>query len=749
MDSGIGKKLGEILLDNNFITQDHLDQGMEKHKITKKRLGEILTELGFVTEERLNQALAIQVGKLPPNSPPTRTAGLSKGKKLGEILLDSKLITKDHFLKAMEEQKKTNKRFGEVLTELGFVTEEKVARCLSDQLGIPYTDLKNAVVEPEAINLLTERLARKTLGLPLSVDKRFITVAMADPLDFEAINNIGFATNREVRPTIAPPKDIKAAIRRFYHLSTSLQKILGEIQGEPIEVVTEKEGSPEADAMEELARESESPPIIRLVNSVFVHATRNRASDIHFEPRENMLRVRERVDGLLMDTFELPKLVQGAVTSRIKIMARMDITEKNIPQDGRIKMQMEGRFLDLRVSTLPTYYGEKITIRILDSRALKSKLEDVGPSEKDYQRIRSIIDRPQGIVLITGPTGSGKTSTLYAMVNQIKTDAINIITLEDPIEYELKGINQVAINEKTGLTFAFALRSVLRQDPDVIMVGEMRDAETAKIAVEASLTGHLVLSTLHTNTAVGAITRLKNLGIQPYLIASSLNGVLAQRLVRRICEECKKPYTPSEEELMKIRLWGKDPTSFKTYKGAGCEACHYTGYKGRTGVFEVLTIDPGVRELIADDAPEEAICKAAQDGGMKYMGEDGLGKVNQGITSIDELLRVLYVRGEEEAILCPNCNEAVRQDSPACPFCEYILVNKCPTCGTARELRWIYCPYCGWGFQTQMVPLPLRISSPNKERDSWRDSPTGKRNHLPRDPLKQIKKERELIDSPD
>jgi type IV pilus assembly protein PilB len=394
----------------------------------------------------------------------------------------------------------------------------------------------------------------------------------------------------------------------------------------------------------------------------------------------------------------------------------MDIAEKNIPQDGRIKLKVEGRDLDLRVSTLPTQYGEKITIRILDSLALKLDLQEMGSSEKDYHRIRSITDRPQGIVLITGPTGSGKTSTLYAMVNHIKAKAINIITLEDPIEYELKGVNQVAINEKTGLTFSFALRSVLRQDPDVILVGEMRDAETAKIAVEASLTGHLVLSTLHTNTAVGAITRLKNMGIQPYLIASSLNGVIAQRLVRKICDQCKKPYSPSEEERMKIRLWGKDPATFVSYIGTGCPACNKTGYKGRAGVFEVLTVGPRVQELIASDAVEELIGGAALDAGMQYMSENGLEKVRQGITSMDELFRVLHARGQEEFSPCPNCNEPIKRESPACPFCEHIIVNKCPTCGTAREKNWMYCPYCGWGFQTHMVPLPLQISSPKKGR---------------------------------
>jgi type IV pilus assembly protein PilB len=715
---GPQEEAGENLLDYNFITPDQLAQGMDRQKISKKKLGEILTELGFVTEERLNQALAVQLGKTITDLFPRSAPIPGKVKKLGEILVDAKLITRDQLFRGIEEQKKTNKRLGEVLTDLGFVSEEALSRSLSAQLGVPHVDLKSIVVEPEAITLLTEKLARKNLVLPLSVDKRFITVAMADPLDLEVINDIRFASNREVRPVIASCKEIKAAIRRFYHLSDTLEKILGEIHGEAIEVVAEREGLPEADAMEELAKKSASPPIIRLVNSVIVHAARNRASDIHFEPRVNTFRVRERIDGLLMEAFEFPNLVQGAVTSRIKIMARMDIAEKNIPQDGRIKLKVEGRELDLRVSTLPTQYGEKITIRILDILALKLSLEEVCPGPREYRHIRSIIDRPQGIVIITGPTGSGKTSTLYAMVNHIKSKAINIITPEDPIEYELKGVNQVAINEKTGLTFGFALRSVLRQDPDVIMVGEMRDSETANIAVEASLTGHLVLSTLHTNNAVGAITRLKNMGIHPHLVASSLNGVVAQRLVRRICDQCKQPYTPSEEDLLRIRLWGKDPATFKSYKGTGCPACNYTGYKGRTGVFEVLTVSSGVQELIASDAVEEAICRAALDGGMKYMSEDGLEKVNRGITSMDELLRVLHVRGEEEAFLCPNCYEAIRRDSAICPFCDYVVVNKCPTCGAAREVRWMYCPYCGWGFQTHMVPLPLRMAPQKKGEGS-------------------------------
>ena len=705
MQAKTEKKLGEILLDQKFITKDQLELGIEQQKLVKKRLGEILTEMGFLTIENLSEALSTQTQNPPINGIPAGANAFAKTKNIGEILLDYHLITKEQLARGVEEQRKSDKRLGEALTELGFVSEEKLAQALSAQLGIPYTDLSSAVVEPEAIDLFKERVARKNLAMPLNVDKRFITVAMADPLDFEAIHDISFATNREVRPTVAPPKEIKAAIRRYYHLAQPLEKIIGEIQTDSIEVISSTESRSDGEGIEEAARTSESPPIIRLVNSIVVHAVRNKASDIHFEPRAKSVRVRERVDGLLMEAFEFPKLVQGAVTSRVKIMASMDISEKKIPQDGRIKVKVEGRDLDLRVSTLPTNFGEKITIRVLDSGAAPLLLEDMGPTKKDYLRIRNIIERPQGIVLITGPTGSGKSTTLYSMVNHIKTDAINIITLEDPIEYELKGINQVGINEKTGLTFPFALRAVLRQDPDVIMVGEMRDLETAKIAIEASLTGHLVLSTLHTNTAVAAMTRLKNLGISPYLIASSLNGVIAQRLVRKICDQCKKPYSPTPEELFKMKGRGKNSSEMKFYKGKGCPACNDTGYKGRIGVFEVLIVDNQVRELVANDENEDAILKVAAESGMGPMSEDGIDKIHQGITSIEELFRVIHLTDQGPSRICQNCGESINQDGPQCPHCGFGLMDRCPDCGGSRDGKWSFCPYCGKGFVA--FPRPL------------------------------------------
>ncbi len=610
-------------------------------------------------------------------------------KKLGEILVEAGLITRDQLLKGLEAQKKLKKRLGEVLVHLGFVSETDIAQTLSSQLGIPYTDLSSTVVEPEAVEQVKERLAEKHLVLPISVEGNVITLAMADPLNLEAINDIRFATGKEVKPTVSTPSDIRRAIKRYYHLSEPLQEILERMSGGHIEVVREKVEAP----TEEILKKVEAPPIIRMVNSIIVHAVKNRASDIHIEPREKTVLIRERIDGLLRDVYQLPKWVQGAVTSRIKIMARMDIAEKRVPQDGRIKVRMEGRELDLRVSTLPTQYGEKIVIRILDIQAAVLKLDEIGLCEGDLERVMAIIERPQGLVLVTGPTGSGKSSTLYAMINHIKKEAINIVTLEDPIEYELEGVNQVAINEKTGLTFAYGLRSILRQDPDVIMVGEMRDGETAGIAIQASITGHLVLSTLHTNTAVAAITRLKNLGIQPYLIASSLNGIVAQRLVRRLCDQCKRPYQPDRTDLIKVGFKGKDPSGIVLFRGVGCQSCGKTGYRGRIGIFEVLVVNQVIRELIASDAPEEAISKAAMDSGMRHMGEDGLEKVRKGVTSLDELLRVTSVE-EEGVFLCSSCSGSIRPDFLTCPYCGASIMDRCPGCNKVIEKGWRFCPYC-------------------------------------------------------
>lgn len=614
-------------------------------------------------------------------------------KKIGNILVEAGLITESQLAAGIGEQKKSGARLGESLIKLSYITDIEMAQTLSTQLGIPYTDFETVVVDPMAIDLIPEKLAKKHGVIPLSIERGVLTVAMSDPLSFDAIGDMSFASDRSVAPTVSTAAEIKFAIKRYYHLAEPVHEILENISAGHVEVVTDHllDVAPDVD---QVARRGGSPPIIRMVNTIIFNAVKNRASDIHIEPRAKSVFIRERVDGLLRDVMDLPKWVQGAITSRIKVLSKMDIAEKRVPQDGRIKIRIDGRDVDLRISVLPIQFGESIVIRILDIQTAVLDMGSIGLSARDDKRVKSFIERPQGLVLITGPTGSGKTLTLYAIINHIKSEAINIISLEDPIEYELTGMKQVSVNEKTGLTFAYGLRSVLRQDPDVIMVGEMRDTETANIAVQASLTGHLVLSTLHTNTAVAAIMRLRDMGVESYLIASAVNGIVAQRLLRRLCDKCKVPYTPENEELARLGLDKSSIKKIRFYTGKGCYFCNKTGYRGRIGAFEVMVVDKLARELIADDATEEEILKSTLDSGMRYMSQDGIDKVKQGLTSIEEVLRVLYVKEEKGVRVCRNCSESVRLEFLNCPYCGFAIVNRCPNCSKVREPDWKYCPYC-------------------------------------------------------
>ncbi len=608
-------------------------------------------------------------------------------RQIGTLLVEAGYISGLQLDRAVEAQKKTKKRLGETLVELGFVSELGIAVALSTQLGIPFIDFETAVADPAALDLIPEKLAEKHRIFPLNLEKGVLTVVMADPLNFEALKDVGFAVDRNFEPAVSTATEIKKAIERYYHLSGPVHEILDKMG--TVEVLPEKVDPAE---VEEAARKGESPPIIRMVNNIIFSAVRNRASDIHIEPRKNSVAVRERVDGLLGDVFELPKWAQGPVTSRLKILARLDIAEKRIPQDGRIKMKMEGREVDLRISILPIQYGESVVIRILDTQASVLGLPEIGLSQDGYRKALAMVSKPQGLVLVTGPTGSGKTSTLYAMINGIKKPSINIISLEDPVEYELGGVKQVSINEKTGLTFAYGLRSVLRQDPDVIMVGEMRDQETAQIAMQSSLTGHLVLSTLHTNTAVAAVTRLRDMGIQPYLLASSINGVIAQRLVRKLCVKCREAHEPTDEDLVKLGLKKSPGKGF--FRARGCPECRNTGYRGRAGVFEVLVFNARIRELISGGAAEDEIRKAAVDGGLKFISEDGAEKARAGVTSVEELLRVLYVDEEEALGSCAHCGEYIKPDFMSCPYCGFLMAGRCPDCGRPKEKGWKFCPWC-------------------------------------------------------
>ena len=615
-------------------------------------------------------------------------------KKLGELLVEAGLITQEQLDATLSDEKKEKgKRLGTLLVEKGFATELDIAETIAYQLNIPFLDIHTAVIEPEAIKLVPEKLARKHIIIPLYIEKKnVIKIAMADPLNMEALDDIRFATNYQSSPMVATATDIVKAIKTHYHISVPLEDIVGNMVKEKfIEIIPDTEAGKD---MEELLKKSETPPIIRMVDSVIIHGIESRASDIHIEPHDRTVKLRERIDGLMRDVMQLPKWVQGAVTSRIKIMSKMDIAERRVPQDGRIQVRIGSRELDMRISTLPTQYGEKVVMRILDPKSAILTLEEIGLSQYTKDRIKAIIERPQGIVLVTGPTGSGKTSTLYAMIGHIKTPEINVITLEDPIEYELEGVNQVAINEKVGLTFAYCLRSVLRQDPDVILVGEMRDQETAEIAHQASITGHLVFSTLHTTDAVSTLTRLKNIGIQPYLIASSLNGVVAQRLVRKICHSCKESYIPTDEELLKVGIRVKKGERPKLYKGNGCKECSKTGYHGRVGIFEVLIVNSKIKEMIASDESEETIRKAAIASGMLSMYDDGITKIKEGITTPEELQRVIFAKEAEiMSRACPNCSEMIKSEFSTCPYCGYSVILHCPSCNREREAEWSHCPY--------------------------------------------------------
>ena len=613
-------------------------------------------------------------------------------KRLGELLVETGLLTEENLTRALTEQRSRRGKIGEVIVGLGMASEEEIAQALSIQLGIPFVDLTQTPVEPQAIELITEKVARKHLILPISIEQKDLHIAMADPLSFEAFEDVRFASGYTIKPAIATRSGILWGIDQHYHLGSSLSTIVKDIADERlVEVVQDlKEG--DAKEAEDLRKKSETAPVIRMVNLIIAEAVEKGASDIHVEPTKANLQIRNRIDGLLRKSLELPKWVQGAVISRIKIMAKMDIAEKRLPQDGRIGVRVGPKTLDLRVSAMPATYGEKVVIRILDVANASIPLEAMGLPPEDLRQMESLVRRPQGILLITGPTGSGKTTTLYAILNKIKSIDRNITTIEDPVEYEIGGINQVAIQDKIGLTFASTLRAMLRQDPDVIMLGEMRDLETVTIAMQAALTGHLVLSTIHTNSSIATITRLRNLGVPPYLIASTINGIVAQRLVRAICTKCRVKYDPPESDLARIGLHRKKgDDSF--FRGEGCPACDGTGYKGRTGVYEILPFTPPVRDLVSANASESDLRQLAVAEGMISLARAALEKVKAGVTTLDELYRVVETE-EDYAAVCPKCSEALGPGFVMCPSCGHSLISTCPACQRMVSPEWAFCPYC-------------------------------------------------------
>ncbi|MBW1943290.1 MAG: Flp pilus assembly complex ATPase component TadA [Deltaproteobacteria bacterium] len=514
---------------------------------------------------------------------------------------------------------------------------------------------------------------------------------MADPLDLNMMKDLQFITGYNIQPAISTTTHIMAVLQKHFHPEKTIGEISDEFGGEELMEFLPEEDVNEEEEVDNI-QDMKDSPFVKMVDLIIRNAIKKGASDVHIEAQENQVRVRNRVDGILQDSIKLPKWTQPIIISRIKVLGGMDIAEKRLPQDGRIRVRAKNVSVDLRVSTLPTYYGEKAVIRILNKEESFLTVADLGFSPKSLEAINNFISQPQGMILITGPTGSGKTSTLYACLKQVMSDEVNIVTVEDPVEYELGGINQVQIHEKVGLTFPYVLRSILRQDPNVIMVGEIRDEETAEIALQSSLTGHLVLSTLHTNDAPAAVTRLMDIGMPPYMIASSVIGIVAQRLVRRICPDCKEEYVPETDLLSRMGL-DKRELPFKFYHGTGCSTCGNAGYKGRTVIEEVMIMGRQIRELVQASAPDDKLREAAMATGMTTLGISGMNRIEQGITTLDEVLKAVQQK-EELTSVCPHCTKVVSLDFKDCPYCKKPLVPTCDSCGRIVQPEWIVCPYC-------------------------------------------------------
>ncbi|WP_100373644.1 GspE/PulE family protein [Bacillus sp. FJAT-45037] len=545
-------------------------------------------------------------------------------KRLGDLLVESGLITHEQLELTLQE-KQDSQKLGDALLAQGYITEQQLIEVLEFQLGIPHVSLYRYPVDANVIRLIPKETASRNLVLPLKKDGDKLLVAMADPMDFFAIDELRLTTGFQIEVAIATKDDITRAIHKYYDVDDAVDEFMDEASS-----VNEQE-------QEEV--ENEDSPIVKLVNQLLLRAVQERASDIHIDTQETKVVVRYRVDGILKNERVLPKHMQKVLIARLKIMANLDITESRIPQDGRIKVNLDFHPVDLRVSTLPTVYGEKVVMRILDLGAAINDLSKLGLNKIHLKLFMELIEKPTGIVLITGPTGSGKSSTLYASLNRLNSEEVNVITVEDPVEYQLEGINQIQVNTKVGMTFAAGLRAILRQDPDIVMVGEIRDTETAEIAVRASLTGHLVLSTVHTNDSISTITRLVDMGLEPFLVASSLSGVVAQRLVRRVCRDCKEDVTPTEREKEIFATRGMKVQQVN--RGTGCPTCNMTGYKGRLAVHEILVIDETIKKMIMNNKSIQDIKSYAIKKGTIFLIDDGLLKVKQGLTTTEEILRVI------------------------------------------------------------------------------------------------------------
>jgi len=562
-----------------------------------------------------------------------------RGRPLGRVLVKMGKVTREQVHEALQVQKEKGGPIGQILIELGYIDQKTCNMALGFQAGMEYVDLKRAEIQPEVLHLIPAQMATTYKVVPLEYDQptNHLKVAVASANNFHAIDDLRTLMGFNVTAKIADPDDLDAAMAKFFNVDVeSIGDLINELAGDEQFSVLENRG--ESIDLETIKEMADSNPVKKLVNMVLLEAIRNRASDIHFEPFEEEFKMRYRIDGLLYEMLPPPRSIAVAIASRIKVMADLDIAERRLPQDGRIELVVNGSPVDLRVSVLPTMFGESVVMRVLDRSNVSLDMERLGLREDDIRVFRQLIQRPNGIVIVTGPTGSGKTTTLYSALNELNDVTVKILTAEDPVEYDIDGLIQTQINEDIGLTFARCLRSFLRQDPDIVLVGEIRDLETAEISVQASLTGHLVFTTLHTNDAPSSIARLLDLGMEPFLITATLEGIVAQRLVRLICPRCKEPFQPTEEMLMELNLTPDDVRGRSFYRGAGCDYCRKTGYSGRLGIYEIMLLDDEIRELITARSSTNVLRTASRKRGMRTLRESGMLAIYDGLTTIEEVV---------------------------------------------------------------------------------------------------------------
>jgi type II secretory ATPase GspE/PulE/Tfp pilus assembly ATPase PilB-like protein/FixJ family two-component response regulator len=615
--------------------------------------------------------------------------------QIGRMLLKKQLIQKSDLDKALAIQAKTKKILPVVLMEMEVVSERTIMETIQSGMGINRVYPNEFTVPKTITYLIPKEICKNNLLVPLKKTDGRLIIAMADPTDYMKVDDLTFITGIPVQPVLSAQKEITEKLQELYGDGEVLEDALSELDltdpTENIEILLDDED--EETNIDQLIQAKDQPPAIRIVNAIISDALRHGASDVHIEPKTKYIMVRYRMDGLLFDKIHIPISMHPSIVSRIKIMCELDIAERRKPQDGRVTVKTSSRMVDMRISTLPTIGGEKVVMRILDKSASIRGVDELGLSDGDLMRLSGLISQPQGMILATGPTGSGKTSTLYSLLQKTATISKNYTTIEEPVEYFMSMAEQVNIRRKIGLDFPQVLRAILRQDPNVIMLGEIRDFETAEVALHASLTGHLVLSTLHTNGTVASITRLKDMGIKSYVISEALIGIVAQRLVRRICQHCKTDDHPDEEVLHALKL---DPGSldFKPQKGAGCPRCNKTGYAGRIGVYEIFQIDGTLKRMIYQESTETEILEAARWGGMTTLLENSLSKVKAGITTFEEILRVLGAQNLA-GIKCPHCAVYLGERFRFCPFCGGTITPRCSGCSKLLASNWKNCPYCG------------------------------------------------------